>query len=64
MSREATKQVGKSKSEKKKEGMTIKLPKAKTRNPLATFQERKQIMKDKRTKRSKDFKHSWKAEEH
>jgi hypothetical protein len=64
MSRETTKQVGKSKREKHEEDMTIKLPKAKDRNILATFQERKQIMKDPRTKRSKDFKKSWKAEDH
>jgi hypothetical protein len=33
---------------------TIQLPKAKTRNALGVWQERKQIMKDRRKKRSKD----------
>lgn len=32
----------------------IKLPKVRTRNPLGHMQERKQIMKDRRMKRSKD----------
>lgn len=32
----------------------IKLPKLKIRNPLGALQERKQIMKDRRTKRDKD----------
>ena len=32
----------------------IKLPKVKVRNPVGAFQERKQIMKDRRDKRSKD----------
>lgn len=33
---------------------TIKVPKVKDRNPLGMFQERKQIMKDRRNKRPKD----------
>jgi len=33
---------------------TIQLPKAKIRNALGVWQERKQIMKDRRKKRSKD----------
>ena len=33
---------------------TIKLPKAKARNPLGAFQERKQVMRDRRKRRSKD----------
>jgi len=32
----------------------IKVPKIKARNPLGAFQERKQIMKDRRDRRSKD----------
>lgn len=32
----------------------IKVPKKRDRNPLAMFQERKQVMKDRRNKRSKD----------
>lgn len=41
---------------------TIELPKQKTRNPLGSFQERRQVMKDRRTKRSKDAKRSWRKE--
>jgi hypothetical protein len=33
---------------------TIKLPKSKVRNPLAIFQERKQVMRDRRNRRPKD----------
>ena len=33
---------------------TIKLPKQKARNPLGAFGQRKQVMKDRRTRRSKD----------
>lgn len=41
----------------------IKLPKQKDRNPLGIFQERKQVMKNRRLKRSKDARKSWKREE-
>jgi hypothetical protein len=42
---------------------TIKIPKESTlRHPLGTFQERKQIMKDRRTKRAKDAKNGWQKE--
>lgn len=37
----------------------IEVPKAKQRNPLAIFQERKQVFADRRTKRSKDARRSW-----
>jgi hypothetical protein len=40
----------------------IKVPKPKARNPLGAFQERKQVMKDRRQKRSKDARKSWKRE--
>lgn len=40
----------------------IKLPKQKVRNPLGASQERKQIMKDRRMKRAKDAKRSWRRE--
>lgn len=33
---------------------TIKVPKKRDRNPLGVFQERKQVHKDRRLKRSKD----------
>lgn len=33
---------------------TIKVPKKRDRNPLATFQERKQVMRDRRMRRQKD----------
>ena len=33
---------------------TIKLPKSKARNPLGIFQERKQVMRDRRNRRPKD----------
>lgn len=33
---------------------TIKLPKQKARNPLGAFQERKQVMRDRRNRRPKD----------
>jgi len=42
---------------------TIQLPKAKNRNPLGEFQERKQLMKDRRAKRAKDARKSWRREE-
>lgn len=42
---------------------TIKLPKKRERNPLGAQQERKQVMKDRRDKRSKDARKSWKNEE-
>lgn len=41
----------------------IKLPKQKSRNPLGAFQERKQVMQDRRNKRGKDARKSWKREE-
>ncbi len=34
--------------------ITIHIPKKRDRNPLGVFQERKQIMKDRRSKRAKD----------
>jgi hypothetical protein len=40
----------------------IKLPKQKARNPLGASQERKQVMKDRRTKRAKDARKSWRRE--
>ena len=40
----------------------IELPKQKARNPLGHLQERRQVMKDRRTKRSKDAKKSWRKE--
>lgn len=42
---------------------TIELPKQKVRNPLGAFQERKQVMKDRRSRRAKDARKSWKREE-
>lgn len=42
---------------------TIKLPKQKDRNPLGAFQERKQVMRDRRARRSKDARKSWRREE-
>lgn len=33
---------------------TIKLPKQKARNPVGAFQERKQVMRDRRNRRPKD----------
>lgn len=42
---------------------TIKVPKVRARNPLGEFQERKQVMKNRRDKRSKDARKSWKNEE-
>jgi len=41
----------------------IKLPKQKARNPLGATQERKQIMRDRRDRRAKDARRSWKREE-
>jgi len=41
----------------------IEVPKAKDRNPLAVFQERKQVMRDRRDRRAKDARKSWKREE-
>lgn len=41
---------------------TIELPKAKIRNPLGHLQERRQVMKDRRNKRAKDAKKSWRRE--
>lgn len=42
---------------------TIEVPKKRARNPVAEFQERRQVMKDRRTKRAKDAKKSWRREE-
>ena len=41
---------------------TIELPKGKMRHPIGIMQERKQIMKDRRTRRSKDARRSWQKE--
>lgn len=35
-------------------GFTITIPKKRERNPLGAFQERKQIMRDRRNRRPKD----------
>jgi hypothetical protein len=42
---------------------TIKLPKQKARNPLGAQQERKQVMKDRRDRRSKDARRDVRKEE-
>jgi hypothetical protein len=42
---------------------TIKLPPKKARNPVGMFQERKQVMRDRRDRRPKDAKRSWKREQ-
>lgn len=42
---------------------TIELPKLKARNPLGMFQERKQVMRDRRNRRAKDARKSWKRED-
>ena len=42
---------------------TIEVPKVKNRNPLqATCTGKRQVMKDRREKRSKDAKRSWRRE--
>jgi hypothetical protein len=41
----------------------IELPKSTIRHPIGAFQERKQVMKDRRIKRAKDAKRSWKRDE-
>lgn len=41
----------------------IKVPKAKNRNPIGAHQARRQVMKDRRSKRPKDAKRSWRREE-
>lgn len=41
---------------------TIKLPKQKARNPIGAQVHRKQAMGDRRMKRSKDARKSWKNE--
>jgi hypothetical protein len=38
---------------------TIKIPKKRERNPLGEFQERKQVMRDRRDRRVKDARRSW-----
>jgi len=43
---------------------TIELPKEQKRNPLGAFQERKQVMRDRRDRRAKDARKSWKREEY
>ena len=63
MSKTHTREVHKSKRDKAEEGMTIKVPNAKERNPFAIFQERKQVMGDRRTKRAKDARNHWSRDE-
>lgn len=40
----------------------IELPPQKPRNPLGADKNRRQVMKDRRTKRAKDAKKSWRRE--
>ena len=64
MSKSHTKEVHKTRRDKAEEGMTIKVPKASERNPFAIFQERKQIMKNPKDKRTNNPKRDWRGEDY